>query len=108
MVNSTWLYDHGVEPVIHKRRTMSGVHRRQWTKLVFNVDGIPLCECGKERPFSRWKGDGCVEDHRLRGHDKIELEVMLEMLVDLVNMLLKVEAEERCKTQVEGYLPIAA
>jgi IS5 family transposase len=178
IVNSTWLYDHGVDPVIHKRRTKSGVHRRKWTKLVFNVDGVPLCKCGEERPFlrtdprtghhvygpvegcgregkfpgmsdcedevrvdpsrdrrlfggdirrgsaewrlmynkrwaserpfSRWKEDGCAEDHRFRGHDKIELEVLLEMLVDLVNILLKVEAEERCDTEAVSQLPIAA
>lgn len=177
-VNSTWLYDHGVDPVIHKPRTPSGVHRREWTKLVFNVDGIPLCKCGEkrpflrtdpwtghhvygpvegcnregkfpgmtecddevrvdpsrdrrlfgrdirrgspewklmykkrwasERPFSRWKDTGCAEDHLFRGHDKIELEVMLEILVDLVTMLLKVEAEERCDREAVVRLPIVA
>ena len=177
-VNSTWLYDHGVDPVIHKRRTKSSVHRRKWTKLVFNLDGIPLCKCGEERPFlrtdpwtghhvygpvegcrregkfpgmsqcdvevrvdpsrdrrlfgggirrgsaewklmynkrwaserpfSRWKDTGCAEDHRFLGRDKIELEVMLEILVDLVTMLLKVEAEERNDNEAVMQLPVAA
>ena len=178
IVNSTWLYDHGVDQVIHKRGTKSRVLRREWTKLVFNVDGKPLCKCGEERPFlrtdprtghhvygpvegcdregkfpgmsdcedevrvdpskdrrlfggdirrgsyewrlvyrkrwaserpfSRWKANGCVDDHRFRGHDKIELEVLLAMLVDLVTMLLKVEAEERCESEAVTQLPIAA
>ena len=48
---------------------------------------------GSERPFSSWKEQGIADDHRFRGHDKIEFHVMLEMLAHLVDILLKPEAE---------------
>ena len=86
--NSTWLYDHGVDPVIHKRGTPSGVHRRRWTKLVFSIKGIPLCKCGEERPFLRtdpWTGhhvygpvEGCGREGKFPGMSDCEDEVRVD------------------------------
>ena len=49
--NSEWLHRRGITPVIHKKKTKSGIHVRG--KRKYSLTGTPLCECGRERPFVR-------------------------------------------------------
>ncbi len=53
--NSEWLHECGIAPVIHKKKTPSGIHVRG--KRKYSLTGTPLCECGRERPFVRTNPD---------------------------------------------------
>ena len=48
--NGEWLHRRGIAPVIHKRKPKSGFHTRD-NGQTYSDRGIPLCECGRERPY---------------------------------------------------------
>ena len=58
-VNSEWLHERGIAPVIHKREPQSGKHEAKWHPPGFSTDGAPYCECGAEREHLRtdWNGN---------------------------------------------------
>ena len=81
--NSEWLHRLGIAPVIHKKKTPSGIHVRGNRK--YSLTGTPLCECGHERPFIGTDPDtggrtygpmkNCERGGKFRGFSSCELPV---------------------------------
>ena len=44
-VNSAWLHERGIAPVIHKREPQSGKRAEGWHPPGFSADGVPYCDC---------------------------------------------------------------
>ena len=60
-VNSEWLHERGIAPVIHKKGApQSGKHAEGWHPPGFSADGVPYCDCEIEpREYLRtdWNGN---------------------------------------------------